>query len=265
MKQRVISVIVASLFFIPILIIGGTVFNIAFYVLTLLALREFLSAYDNNYKIPNFIKILSYVFITLLYFSCTLSKNPLLIEYKLIAGIFTSLLISVVLYHDKEVYSVENAFYLSGGVIFLGFSMSLFYLYRNLGINVLLFLVILTILTDSYAFFTGKLIGKHKLLKEISPNKTWEGAIGGSLISTIVSTVYYITMINQNCNIFLIILMILFLTIVGQLGDLFFSAIKRNYKLKDFSNIMPGHGGILDRLDSLIFVMYVFIFFLKFM
>ena len=106
------------------------------------------------------------------------------------------------------------------------------------------------------------LIGKHKLLEEISPKKTWEGTIGGTIIGTFVSTVFYVTVINPNINLGIIILVSLFLSIIGQFGDLVFSAIKRYYGKKDFSNIMPGHGGVLDRLDSLIFVLLGFTFFI---
>ena len=76
-------------------------------------------------------------------------------------------------------------------------------------------------------------------------------------------TVYYLTVINPQAQIFVVSLIILFLSLIGQFGDLFFSAIKRKYKVKDFSNIMPGHGGVLDRLDSIIFVMLTFTFFLN--
>ena len=138
--------------------------------------------------------------------------------------------------------------------------MSLFYLYRSIGLNLLVYLLIITIITDSYAYFIGRLIGKNKLLEVISPNKTLEGTIGGSLVGTFVGVMYYITFVSNTVNIFKLIIISLFLSIVGQLGDLFFSAIKRKYNIKDFSNIMPGHGGILDRLDSIIFVMLAFTF-----
>ena len=141
--------------------------------------------------------------------------------------------------------------------------MSLFSMYRNMGLSLIVFLFLITIITDSYAYFTGRLIGKNKLLEEISPNKTWEGTLGGSIVGTFVCTVYYFNVINTSVPLVALIGIIFFLTLVGQFGDLFFSAIKRTYKIKDFSNIMPGHGGVLDRLDSIIFVMLAFSFFLN--
>lgn len=106
------------------------------------------------------------------------------------------------------------------------------------------------------------LIGKHKLLEDVSPKKTWEGLIGGSLISTFICTVYYTTVINTDISLVLITLIVLFLTLIGQFGDLFFSAVKRYCGVKDFSNMIPGHGGILDRFDSIMFVMLAYTFFI---
>ena len=264
MKTRVISALVASLIFIPIFLIGGLVFNIAFYVLTLLGIREFMKAREKTHKFPDFIRLITYLMITLLYFECTLNGNlTFSFNYRMIAGVILTLLTPVVLYHDEKIYNVEDAFYLVGGVFFLGFSMSLFNMYRNMGLEILIFLFLITIITDSYAYFVGMLIGKNKLLEVISPKKTWEGTIGGSIVGTFVCTVYYLTVINNNSSIFVVALIILFLSLIGQFGDLFFSAIKRKYQIKDFSNIMPGHGGVLDRLDSIIFVMLTFTFFLN--
>ena len=119
-------------------------------------------------------------------------------------------------------------------------------------------LILITTLTDTFAYIGGRLVGKHKFTK-ISPNKTIEGCIIGSLVSTFVCTMYYVNIINSGLNIMMVILVILLLTILGQIGDLFFSAIKREYNKKDFSQLIPGHGGILDRLDSLIFVVISYV------
>ena len=264
MKQRVISAIIAFLIFIPVFIIGGKVFNFAFYVLTLLGLREFMNAREKEKKFPDFIRLISYILISFLYFINTYDAGmSFSIDYRIIAGLSLALLLPVILYHDEKVYNVRDAFYLLGGVFFLGFVMSLFYMYRTNSLSLIIFLFLITMITDSYAYFTGRLIGKTKLIPDISPNKTWEGTIGGSLVGTFVCTVYYLTVIDPNANIFATALVVLLLSIVGQLGDLFFSAIKRRFKIKDFSNLMPGHGGVLDRLDSIIFVMLTFTFFLN--
>ena len=110
---------------------------------------------------------------------------------------------------------------------------------------------------DVFAYFVGKYLGKHKFSK-ISPKKSVEGSIAGSLMGTAIASLYYINIIGDYKVIFVII-MTLVLTVLGQIGDLFYSKIKRENDIKDFSNIMPGHGGILDRLDSFSFIVLGYI------
>lgn len=114
-------------------------------------------------------------------------------------------------------------------------------------------------MTDTFAMVIGCLIGKHKLIPDVSPKKSVEGSVAGSVVGTIIASIYYYNIITNNINIFVLIIMTLFLSVLGQLGDLFFSKIKRENGIKDFSNIMPGHGGILDRFDSLTFILYGYI------
>ena len=100
-------------------------------------------------------------------------------------------------------------------------------------------------------------MGKHKMIPHVSPNKTWEGAIGGYLIAAAISTVfglYVLTTLPSS----LVITASLVLPFVAQVGDLSFSSIKRHFQIKDFGNLFPGHGGVLDRVDSIIFCLVVF-------
>ena len=115
----------------------------------------------------------------------------------------------------------------------------------------------ITIITDTFAMFCGMLFGKHKLCPTISPKKSWEGSIGGSIIATGAACTFYHFLIGK-VN-YKIIIITLVLSVIGQLGDLVFSRIKRDNDLKDYSNIIPGHGGILDRLDSIIFVVICYV------
>ncbi len=117
-------------------------------------------------------------------------------------------------------------------------------------------------ITDSGAYFTGRLLGKHKMAPYISPHKTWEGAVGGVLASTIgavIAGLVYQAICSSSGTMVEIDFLLLALTgcaasIIGELGDLSASCIKRQCNIKDFGSIMPGHGGILDRFDSLMFV-----------
>ena len=118
---------------------------------------------------------------------------------------------------------------------------------------------VLKLETEEFALISGMLVGEHKLCPEISPKKTIEGLIGGVFMGTFVSTAFYYTVISSNISLVVLIFVSALLCLIGQLGDLVFSSIKRYYNVKDFSNIIPGHGGILDRFDSLIFVTLAFI------
>ena len=109
-----------------------------------------------------------------------------------------------------------------------------------------------TYLTDAFALFCGRAFGKHKLNERISPNKTIEGAIGGYLITSIICLIIGLIGV-KNVSLSMVVVGSFTYTAVGQVGDLAFSAIKRHYGIKDFGNIFPGHGGVLDRIDSLTF------------
>lgn len=264
MMERTISAIVALAIFIPIFILGGTIYNIAILILSVLALKEFLNIKQVKKELPAFIIFISYVLLTLFVLTNITNKDILFsIDYRIIAGLFLVFTIPAVLYHDRSLYSIVDAFYLIGGIFFLGISFSLMILIRNINLSLIIYLFLITVITDTYAYLTGRFIGKHKLLEEVSPKKTWEGTIGGTLIGTFVGTCFYLTIVDSSQQMYVVILMTLFLSILGQFGDLFFSAIKRYYHKKDFSNIMPGHGGILDRLDSIIFVVLGFMFFIS--
>ena len=111
-------------------------------------------------------------------------------------------------------------------------------------------------ITDSGAYLIGRKLGKHKLAPHVSPNKTWEGSIGGSLVSVIVVGLYLaFSPVKFAYGLPIMLLLTVVLSVGGQIGDLIESAFKRHYGVKDSGRILPGHGGILDRFDSLLFVL----------
>ena len=119
--------------------------------------------------------------------------------------------------------------------------------------------------TDIFAYFIGSKFGKHKLCPDISPKKSIEGAVAG-VIGCIITLVVYTLVLNNYCgfdiNYIGIVIVSVIVSVFGQLGDLVASSIKRSTGIKDFGNFLPGHGGILDRIDSLLFVAPVIYYFL---
>lgn len=184
------------------------------------------------------------------------------IDFRIISALFISMLLPIVLYHDRKQYSVNDAFYLIGGIFFLGISFNLLIVLRNIEMNYLIYLFLITILTDTYAYFGGMLVGKTKLLEEISPKKTVEGMAIGTIVGTFIAVYFYHIVIDPTMSLYWLTFITFFLSILGQFGDLVFSAMKRYFGKKDFSNLIPGHGGILDRFDSIIFVVLGFMFFI---
>lgn len=115
-------------------------------------------------------------------------------------------------------------------------------------------------LNDTGAYLVGSLFGKHKMIERVSPNKTWEGTIGGALIALLVMTIWSYYMGKVGFWLYVFVLAVVFF---ATFGDLFESFLKRNYGVKDSGKILPGHGGILDRIDSLLFVAIPYYFYLR--
>ena len=178
MKTRIISAIIALAIIIPLILNGGAIFNLGVYVISILALKEFLDIKSTKKQIPIFIQLIAYIFITILIaFNSKDLSNVFTLDYRILAALFMAFLIPTVFYHERSKYSINDAFYLIGGLLFLGISMSLLTLVRSLDLNLLIFLLLIPMVTDIFAYITGMLIGKNKLLEEISPKKTVEGMV----------------------------------------------------------------------------------------
>ena len=146
------------------------------------------------------------------------------------------------------------------GLFFLFFSFfSAIYLRQYIGLNFFIFLIIICIFTDTGGYIFGKTFKGPRLTK-ISPKKTYSGVVGSFLTSLLFGLIY-IKYLGQKSKFFIetdlifIILLILFISLVSQIGDLIISYFKRKAELKDTGKILPGHGGFLDRIDGIIFVM----------
>lgn len=266
MMKRTISAIIMLIIVVPLLLLGGTPYNIGIYLVSLVAMKEFIDIKNSKKEVPIFIKVISYIFLSLIILTNINNDGAVFsIDYPYIAGIFLAYLIPTVLYHNRETYSINDAFYFIGGIFFLSTAMLLLISIRSIRLATMLYLILISTMTDTFAYLTGMLIGKHKLLVEISPKKTIEGTIGGTFFGTFIAVVFYYNVISQTVSLPTLIIATVFLSIMGQFGDLVMSAIKRYYGKKDFSNLIPGHGGILDRFDSILFVLLSYVFFMKFL
>jgi phosphatidate cytidylyltransferase len=167
------------------------------------------------------------------------------------------LTIPIIFYNNSKKYNINDALYVLGAVFFLGFAFAAIINLCNSNIWKCIYIFLISFITDTYAFIAGNLIGKHNI-STISPKKTWEGSIVGSIMGCIIGSIYYYNVIGD-VTILKSIILSFVLTILCEIGDLVFSSIKRYFNKKDYSNLIPGHGGILDRFDSVIFVALGFI------
>ena len=150
-----------------------------------------------------------------------------------------------------------------GMVILLGVFFNGVILLENFNKYLLLYLILVALVGDLFAWLIGKLIGVHKLSRTISPNKTVEGAIAGFLMATIIGSTYYGIVIGTE-NIITVVVMTMLLSVIAQVGDLLFSKIKRENNLKDFESILPIKGGILDYIDSFVILVVSYIWLINF-
>lgn len=255
LQKRLLSALVMLIIVIPILIIGGLPFLALCGILSVLALKELIDLKDKAKKIPDILKLLSFILIICLTFSELESSSLSLgLSYQWLG--ITALVFLIPCLFIKD-YDTKDAFYLLGITLFLGLFFNSVVLIRLGSLSILIYLALITILTDTFAYIIGSLIGKTKFTP-ISPNKTIEGCLGGIIVGSIISLIYYMNIIRVWSLPKALIITIL-LSLVSEIGDLFFSKIKRENKVKDFSHLIPGHGGILDRLDSLIFVVITFV------
>src|SRR5690625_4805594 len=124
---------------------------------------------------------------------------------------------------------------------------------RHVGLAYFLFVLFNIWATDSGAYFIGRSLGRRKLWPDISPNKTIGGAVGGVLSAVVIALIFQL--VYPLFSLFTAALIAVIASLFGQMGDLVESALKRHYDVKDSGQLLPGHGGVLDRFDSMIFVL----------
>ncbi len=260
MKKRIISAIVALIIVVPLIILGDYFFALGVFVVAMLAYKELIDLKKSHGEYPKLMIFLGLFCLLSLVLSNYLNFSVYRgITYQVITMMLLLLLLPVIFYQNDK-YTTKDAFYLIGITLLLGIIFNLFIVIRNRGLYLFVYLLIVPLVTDIFAMLGGKMFGKHKMCPKLSPKKTWEGSVVGLIGGSLVGVIFYGLLVGDFT--LRIVIVSMFLSIVGQMGDLVMSKIKRENDIKDFSNIMPGHGGILDRIDSVIFVFLMYMFLL---
>lgn len=246
MKQRVISGVFIALITIAACLIGSYFLMAICAFIDIWGAKEVVDLRkDKKFSMPLFLTIsLSSLLISFL-------GNARINVQLIVVLIEIIVLMSLAVFdEDIDMLDVGTSFIMS---LILGFGSYFFMYFDNFSKYLFGYVIIISYLTDVFALFVGMKFGKHKLNERISPKKTIEGSIGGWILGGIVSFLFAWCFNFFFMDIKIIIIGSVFLPIVSMIGDLAFSMIKRYYDVKDYSNLIPGHGGLLDRLDSLLF------------
>ncbi len=255
MKTRIISGLIAAMILLLVMYVGGPVMYAFGAAVSLIALNEFHKAVAGKINKLNYMAM---VFTVLVFIVGYLEFYELLVTVVIL--FMLSNFLYLIAHHQnlelKDLFANVFAFF----YIVPSFFIMMVIRDRDFGLYLVMFIFISSAATDTFAYFVGKAIGKHKLAPKLSPNKTIEGAIGGTVVATAmfvafamwVYTVGY-KMETESFTIVILIVVGLMMSVLSQLGDLSASAIKRITGIKDYGHLIPGHGGILDRFDSALF------------
>lgn len=263
MKTRLITGVIASALVLVVVTLGSfftAVLTIAFSLVSVLLCGEFLSAKKLHKDLKLFIPCLVFAFLIPALSATEARYIPMFI---FVLGMF----IMAIVFH--KTIRIENTIFAVFGVSLITISLSainsIVWQEPHRAAFWVLFSMGVPWLADTSAYFVGSYLGKHKLCPEISPHKTIEGAIAGVIGGTVSSLIFgfVFQLIYGNAVVFygVLILVAFINSIVSIFGDLTFSILKRSCRIKDFGSIMPGHGGLLDRFDSVLFclpLVYIF-------
>lgn len=241
LSMRVLTGVIGIFLLIFVILKGELYLSFSIFILSIIGLREFYGALNNiNIRPVNFIGYISSlgIFVSNVYEEISVES--------ILALTLIGLLIFFLFRKNITIGDIGMTLL---GIIYIPFLLSHVY-YLN-GTKYIWLIFIMAFGTDTFAYIAGNLFGKNKLSPSISPNKTIEGSIGGILGSLILTIVYSLYFGLSPLWKFMILAIIA--SIISQIGDLVASKIKRIVNIKDYGFIMPGHGGVLDRFDSIIF------------
>lgn len=279
MKRRTITGIILVAILLPLLVVEALIIplQIVFGIILIIGVLELINMYSKDYKVTT--KIFVVLLSLLLYITIILKINS---SYILLALLLIMALLLILQTFNKD-FTGDNLGRHIKIIMYLGLSSGALIVIRLIGIRFIVFLLLITTLTDVFAYIFGIKFGKHKMAPTISPKKSWEGAISGTIIAVTIASlvgIFYgkiftgqllnsdsiVTIIDNVGNhtfsmpvkSIIIVAIALIISVSGQIGDLVASKMKRNYNIKDFGKIFPGHGGVMDRFDSAFFASLVF-------
>jgi phosphatidate cytidylyltransferase len=255
MKERIISGVLGASFFLLVLWLGSWWYSVFIWILASICFLEYCRLFGYSHRKPQV--ILGLVFVTWIIIAGLrkqLGIESIALFQSLNMLVFILVIFLALLVFSRNQFDIYQMAHLFIGTIYigLGFSYMINIIWHADGFIWSLFILLIIWANDTGAYFTGKNLGKRKLWPSISPNKTVEGSIGGILLGLIVSGIFGY-FFPQVWSIGYALGLGLLISVVGQLGDLVESAIKRSTGTKDSGRILPGHGGVFDRFDSLIF------------
>ena len=265
MKTRIISALIGLFLLFGVVFAGDVIFAVSVILLTICGMYELYGALEKAGHKP--VKLFGYMaclFPALWFFFKEQVVDFQSVFFIILCGSIFLLFFTIIFEHKKySIVDASLAFFGSIYVVFL-FSFLLLVRYMQYGAFYIWIVFIAAWATDTFAYFTGVTIGKIKILPEISPKKSLEGSIGGILGCIICLMIYGYYLRSSNIPFDMADALILgaLCGVLSQIGDWSASVIKRYCGIKDFSNIMPGHGGVLDRFDSILFtapVVYLYI------
>lgn len=262
MKTRTITSLVALAIFLPLLWIGSWPLLIGSLGLGIIAMSEFFMMKQKRFfSITGLIAVVTTIVLILPEGSLAFLPNGLTVSHLFYLSGMALLAITVL---SKNDFTFDDAGVFLLAALYIGTGFHYFLATAETGFFMVLFVLLIVWGSDTGAYLVGMRFGKRKLAPLISPNKSVEGAVGGILFAALVAVLYGQFYNPYAFSFRTLLLMGVILSLVGQLGDLTESAYKRYFGVKDSGTLLPGHGGILDRFDSMLFVMPAFQLFLHF-
>ena len=261
-KERTISSIILVIVALAALIPGGVILAAVLYAISVIGFLELTKACgvrektdDGRYKGINAFEIMGIMMITCYYLVTYFTKDT---SYTVMVMILAFIAMMFVYVFGFPKFTAEQVMCTYFSFIYAPVMLSFIFLTREIdnGIYLVWMVFICSWISDTFAYLTGIMIGKHKLAPKLSPKKSIEGSIGGIVGAALVGAAFgaYMDSVLIIGNLAIVLAIVGGVgSVISQVGDLAASAIKRNHGIKDYGKLIPGHGGIMDRFDSVIF------------